>query len=97
MNLLKVPRSDSSSSTAGPCVVVAQQVLQPGAVSAFDAHPGIRREAPAVVPVGHVARIGLVQMTGACEPAQHAPTHLPRHRGEQFGCQRASVGSITGS
>ena len=30
-------------------------------------------------------------MTGAGEPAQHAPTHLLRHRGEVFGCQRTGL------
>ena len=44
-----------------------------------------------MVPARHVLRIGWVEMTGAGEPAQHAPTHLLRHRGEVFGCQRTCL------
>jgi hypothetical protein len=44
-----------------------------------------------VAPAGHVARIGLLEMTGAGEPAQHASAHLLLHRGEVFGCQRAGL------
>jgi len=37
---------------------LAQHPFPPGAVVAVDAHRGIQRETPAVVPAGHVARIG---------------------------------------
>ena len=41
-----------------------------------------------MVPAGHVARIGVIQMAGAGEPAQHPSAHRLLHRGEVFGCQR---------
>ena len=47
-----------------------------------------------MVPAGHVARIGLVEMTGAGKPAQHPSAHLLLHRGEVFGCQRAGLGEV---
>jgi hypothetical protein len=68
---------------------VAQQTLQAGAVGAFDPDRGIQREAPAVVPACHGARIGVVEMADAGEPAQHALAHLLLHRGEVFGCERS--------
>ena len=76
---------------------IAQQPFQPGAVGAFDAHRGIQGEAPAVVPAGHVARIGWVERTGAGEPAQHASAHLLLHRGEVFWCQRTKESAYHGS
>ena len=42
-----------------------------------------------MVPARHVARIGVVEMASAGEPAQHTPTHLLLHRGKVFGCQRS--------
>ena len=47
-----------------------------------------------MVPAGHVARIGWVEMTGAGEPAQHASAHLLLHRGEVFRCQRGGLGEV---
>ena len=73
---------------------IAQQPLQPGAIAALDAHRGIQREAPAVVPAGHVARIGRVESAGAGESAQHASAHLLLDRGEVFGCQRIGLGEM---
>jgi hypothetical protein len=55
---------------------------------------GIQREAPAVVPAGHVARIGWVERAGAGEPARHAPTHLLLHRGEVLWCERGGLGEV---
>jgi hypothetical protein len=51
----------------------------------------MQREAPrrgALVPAGHVLRIGWVEGNGVGEPAQHASAHLLLSRGEVFGCQR---------
>ena len=42
-----------------------------GAVGAIDAHRGIQREAPTVVPARHVVGIGVVEMTGAGKPARN--------------------------
>jgi hypothetical protein len=49
-----------------------------------------------VVPAGHVARIGLIQMAGACEPSQHLSAHRLLHRGEVFGCQRCRLCKAVG-
>ena len=73
---------------------VAEQPFQAGAVRAFDSDRGIQREAPAVVPAGHVARIGVIQMAGTGEPAQHPSAHLLLHCGEVFGCQRGGLGEV---
>ena len=54
----------------------------------------IFREVPAVVPAGHVLRIGWVERTGAGELAQYAPTHLLLSRGEAFRCQRDHLGEV---
>ena len=40
----------------------------------------------------HVQRIGLVEMAGAGEPAQHPPAHLLLHRREIFSAQRCRLG-----
>jgi hypothetical protein len=46
-----------------------------------------------VVPAGHVARIGGVEMTGTGEPAQHAIAHL-LHAGEILWRQRGRLGEL---
>jgi len=47
-----------------------------------------------VVPAGHAARIGVIQMAGTGDPAQHASAHLLLYCGEVFGCQRTSLGEV---
>jgi len=47
-----------------------------------------------VVPAGHVARIGVIQMAGTGEPAQHPSAHLLLHCGEVFRCQRTDLGEV---
>jgi hypothetical protein len=59
-----------------PAGTVAQPAFQPGAVVAFHARRGIQREALTVVPAHHVPRIGLVELAGAGESAQHASAQL---------------------
>jgi hypothetical protein len=78
----------------GRAGAITQQPFQPGAVGAFDAHCGIQRETPAVVPARHVARNGWVERSGAGEPAQHASARLLLHRGDIFRCQRCRLGKV---
>jgi hypothetical protein len=73
---------------------VAQQPLQAGAVGAYDPDRSIQREASAVVPAGHLARIGGIERAGAGKPAQHAGAHLLVHCGAVCGCQRAGLGEV---
>jgi hypothetical protein len=60
----------------------------------LDSDRGIQREAPAVVPARHVARIGVVEMASAGEPAQHASAHLLLHRGEVFRAQCGGLSEV---
>jgi hypothetical protein len=78
----------------GRAGTITQQPLQPGAVVAVEAHRGMQREAPAVGPARHGARIGLVEQAGAGEPTQHPSAHLLLHRGEVFRCQRGGLGEM---
>ena len=60
---------------------VAQQPFQTGPVQAFDSDRGIQREAPAVVPTGHVLRIGRVESAGRGRTSavrERAPAASPR-------------------
>ena len=61
------------------------------AASMHEAHAAV------VVPAGHVARIGMVEMIGAGEAARHRSAHLRLHRGEVFWCQRAGLGKLNPS
>ena len=47
-----------------------------------------------MVPAGHVARIGVIQMAGTGEPAQHPSAHLLLHCGEVFRYQRTGLGEV---
>ena len=50
------------------------EALQPGTVRAFDPDRSIQGEPYAVVPAGHLARVGGIESAGMGEPAQRART-----------------------
>jgi hypothetical protein len=63
----------------------AQQALQPLAVARFDAHAGIKREAPAVIPGAHRRGVFALEHSATGENAQQAVSHLGLNLGDGRG------------
>jgi len=63
----------------------AQQALQPLAVARFDAHAGIKLQAPAVIPSAHRRGVFALEYSAAGENAQQTVAHLGLNLGDGFG------------
>ena len=64
---------------------VTQQTLQALAVIRFDAHAGIHREAPGVLPGAHRLRVFALEQSTPGSRTQNTPTHLGLDFGDGFG------------
>ena len=64
---------------------VAQQALQAQAIVRFDAHAGIERETPTVIPGAHRRGVFAFEHSAAGENAQQTVAHLGLNLGDGFG------------